>query len=154
MGGFIPVMQVERTADGNFFFVDRIKDAIRCRGEFVSSLELEIELCAHPGVITAAVVGVPSTIAEEEILAIVVPADPLELDYESLVYFLAERTAHFMIPRYFRFVDALPMTPTEKVRKTVLRAEGITDNTWDRHTVGLYVSRGQLTRSTSGAVSQ
>jgi crotonobetaine/carnitine-CoA ligase len=133
-------------ADGNFFFVDRIKDAIRRRGEFVSSLELEVELCAHPGVATAAVIGVPSEIAEEEIMAVIVPADSSGTDPEALVHFLAERTAHFMIPRYFRFVDSLPMTPTEKIRKTVLRDEGISTDTWDRHTAGLIISRGRLTR--------
>jgi crotonobetaine/carnitine-CoA ligase len=140
-----------RDADGNYFFVDRLKDAIRRRGEFVSSLELEIELCAHPEVATAAVIGVPSEIAEEEIMAVVVPVDPGWRDCEALVDFLADRVAHFMIPRYFRFVGELPMTPTEKVRKTVLREEGTTADTWDRHAAGLVLQRGRMTRVAAGA---
>lgn len=136
-----------RDADGNYFFVDRLKDAIRTRGEFVSSLELEIELCAHPEVATAAVVGVPSEFAEEEIMAVIVPATAEPPDPVALVEFLAERAPHFMIPRYYRFVRELPMTPTEKVRKTVLRQEAITADTWDRHRFGLVVKQGQLVRT-------
>lgn len=136
-----------RDEEGNYFFVDRLKDAIRHRGEFVSSLELEIELCAHPDVATAAVIGVASEFAEEEILAVVVPAGVDPPDPEDLVHFLVERAPHFMIPRYIRFVEELPMTPTEKVRKTVLREEAITLGTWDRHDAGLIVRRGQLVRT-------
>lgn len=135
-----------RDADGNYFFVDRLKDAIRRRGEFVSSLELEIELCAHPDVATAAVIGVPSEIAEEEIMAVVVPAGDTPPDPVELVDFLAERAPHFMIPRYFRFIEELPMTPTEKVRKTVLREQAVTDDTWDRHDHGLVIRAGTLVR--------
>ena len=134
--------------DGNYFFVDRLKDAIRRRGEFVSSLELEIEICAHPGVATAAVIGVPSDIAEEEIMAVIVPSGAAP-DPEELVWFLADRTAHFTIPRYFRFATTLPMTPTEKVRKTVLRDEGITGDTWDREAAGLLIRAGELQRAGS-----
>jgi crotonobetaine/carnitine-CoA ligase len=134
-----------RDSEGNYFFVDRMKDAIRHRGEFVSSLELEIELHAHPGVATAAVIGVPSDIAEEEIMAVILPVDAAP-DPEALVHFLAERAPHFMIPRFFRFVTDLPMTPTEKVRKTTLRDEGVTPETWDRHAAGLFVRQGELVR--------
>lgn len=141
-----------RDEEGNYYFVDRLKDAIRHRGEFVSSLELEIELCAHPDVATAAVIGVASEFAEEEIMAVIVPAGADPPDPEALVEFLVERAPHFMIPRYIRFVRELPMTPTEKVRKTVLREEAVTLGTWDRHDVGLVIRQGQLVRTRVAAV--
>ena len=58
-----------RDADGNFFFVDRMKDAIRRRGENISSFEVEAEIGAHPGVREAAAVGVPSEFGEDEMMA-------------------------------------------------------------------------------------
>jgi crotonobetaine/carnitine-CoA ligase len=123
--------------DGNYYFVDRIKDVIRRRGEFISSLELEIELCAHPDIAAAATLGVPSDYAEEEVLAVLVPAEGRQIDFVDVVDFLQDKVAHFMIPRYMRVVDALPMTATEKVRKTVLRDEGVTADTWDREAAGI-----------------
>ncbi len=125
-------------ADGNYFFVDRVKDAIRRRGEFVSSLELEIELCAHPSVAMAAVVGVPSEYAEEEILAIVIPAPGKTIDYVELIDFLRPRVAYFMIPRYWQTASSLPMTPTEKVRKVELRSQRL-DDLWDREAAGIVI---------------
>jgi crotonobetaine/carnitine-CoA ligase len=124
-------------ADGNYYFVDRIKDAIRRRGESVSSLELEIELCAHPDVATAAAIGVPSEYAEEEILAVLVPAPGRTIDFPDVIAFLEPRVAYFMIPRYWRTVPELPMTPTAKVRKAVLREQGLTADTWDREAAGI-----------------
>lgn len=140
-----------RDSDGNYFFVDRMKDAIRRKGEFISSLELEIELCAHPDVETAAVVAVPADTAEDEIMAVLVPAPGRTIDYEALVEFLRPRVAYFMIPRFFRSVDSLPMTPTEKVRKVVLREAGRAPDAWDREAAGVVVGRDRIeTRSTHG----
>jgi crotonobetaine/carnitine-CoA ligase len=133
-----------RDADGNYYFVDRMKDAIRRKGEYISSLELEIELCAHPAIETAAVVAVPSDTAEDEILAVLVAADGRDVDYEDVVEFLRPRVAYFMIPRYFRTVTELPMTPTEKVRKVVLREAGLTDDCWDREAAGIVVERDRI----------
>jgi carnitine-CoA ligase len=128
-----------RDAEGNFYFVDRKKDAVRRRGEFVSSLELEIELCAHPAVSTAAVIGIPNAYAEEDIMAVLRPADGATIDPAGLVEWLRSRVAHFMVPRYVRVVDAFPMTPTEKIRKTELRDEGLTPDTWDREEAGIVI---------------
>ncbi|MEZ5101733.1 MAG: AMP-binding protein [Thermoleophilia bacterium] len=130
--------------DGNYYFVDRIKDAIRRRGEFISSLELEIELCAHPDVATAAVVAVHSEYAEDEILAILIPAPGRTIDYEDLIEFLRPRVAYFMIPRYFRTATDLPMTPTEKIRKVLLRDQGLTEDTWDREAAGIVIQAERL----------
>jgi crotonobetaine/carnitine-CoA ligase len=54
---------------------------------------------------------------------------------------MAERMPYFMVPRYIRFVDALPKTPTERVQKVKLRDEGITADTWDREAAGVKVKR-------------
>jgi crotonobetaine/carnitine-CoA ligase len=133
-------------AEGNYYFVDRLKDAIRRRGEFVSSLELEIELCAHPDIQAAAAIAVKSEHAEDEIMVVLVKAEGCDsLDLPAIVEWLVERVAYFMVPRYWRVVDAMPLTPTEKVRKTVLREEGVTADTWDREAAGIRLKSERLT---------
>jgi crotonobetaine/carnitine-CoA ligase len=130
--------------DGQFFFVDRMKDAIRRRGENISSFEVETELCAHPAIKEAAAVAVPSEFAEEEVLAVVSLVGGAILDPVELIEFLAPRMAHFMVPRYIRIVPDLPKTPTQKVQKHLLRSEGITNDTWDREKAGLRLKRQRL----------
>ncbi|WP_372500727.1 AMP-binding protein (plasmid) [Tistrella mobilis] len=126
-----------RDAEGNYFFVDRRKDAIRRRGENISSLEVEAEVTAHPDVREAAVVAVPSEMGEDDVLVCVAPVEGRTIDPEALIEFLRPRMAYFMIPRYVRVLDALPKTPTAKVLKHELRAEGITADAWDREAAGL-----------------
>ncbi|MCE3554659.1 AMP-binding protein [Pseudonocardia sp. RS11V-5] len=121
-----------RDAEGNFYFVDRIKDAIRRRGENISSAEVEAEVNGHPAVLESAAVAVPSEYGEDEVKIVVVPQPGHDLDPAELVGYLSARMARFMVPRYVEIVDALPKTPTEKIRKVELRAAGITPATWDR----------------------
>ena len=128
-----------RDEDGNFWFVDRKKDAVRRRGEFVSSLELEIELCTHPAVSTAAIIGISNQYAEEDVMAVLKPATGATIDPVELVEWLRPRVAHFMVPRYVRVMEELPMTPTEKVRKVELREQGVTPDTWDREQAGIVI---------------
>ncbi|HKS53791.1 MAG TPA: hypothetical protein VJS12_00830, partial [Steroidobacteraceae bacterium] len=132
-----------RDADGNFFFVDRMKDAIRRRGENISSFEVESEACAHPDVREAAAIPVPSELGEDEVMLVVVSVagglDPL-----ALLRFMEPRVAAYMLPRYIRIVAELPKTPTAKVEKHRLRSEGVTADTWDREAHGVTVRRGQL----------
>jgi crotonobetaine/carnitine-CoA ligase len=133
-----------RDADGNFYFVDRVKDAIRRRGENISSYEVEAAILADPAVLEAAAVGVPSEVGEEEVLAVVVAKPGQEIDPMALVNALAGRLPHFMVPRYVRTVDVLPKTPTAKVQKQALRAEGVTGETWDREAAGVRLRRERL----------
>jgi crotonobetaine/carnitine-CoA ligase len=121
-------------AEGYLYFMDRVKDYIRRRGENVSSMEVERVVASHPEVLEAAAVGVRATegvSAEEEILICLVareaPPDP-----EALLAWCAERMPYFAVPRYVRVVDHLPKTPTERVRKMALREQGVTHDTWDR----------------------
>ncbi len=133
-----------RDAEGNFFFVDRLKDALRRRGENISSMEVEAEIAAHPDVREVAVVGVPSDLAEDEVLAVIAPVRGREIDPAELIEFLRARLAYYMVPRYIRIVDDLPKTPTAKVQKTELRREGLTPDTWDREAAGITVTRERL----------
>jgi crotonobetaine/carnitine-CoA ligase len=133
-----------RDAEGEFYFVDRIKDAIRRRGENVSSFEVEREVAAHPDIREAAVVPVPSEHGEDEILAIVSCVPGRRVDPAALIEFLRPRLAHFMVPRFIRFVEGLPMTPTQKVQKHLLRDAGVTPDTWDREVAGIHIRRDRL----------
>ena len=130
-------------ADGYIYFMDRVKDYIRRRGENVSSMEVERQVSEHPGIKEAAAIGVKAgegASSEDEIMIVCIPEgaapDPVEL-----TEFMAERMPYFMVPRYIRFVDALPKTPTERVQKVKLRDEGITADTWDREEAGVKVKR-------------
>jgi crotonobetaine/carnitine-CoA ligase len=128
-------------AQGTWFFVDRMKDAIRRRGENISSFEVEAEVVAHPAVAEAAVVPVPGEFGEDEVLCVVALIEGATLDPAGLLAFLQPRLAHFMVPRYLRVVPALPKTPTQKVQKHLLRDAGITSDTWDRETAGIRITR-------------
>jgi crotonobetaine/carnitine-CoA ligase len=127
--------------DGWFYFVDRMKDAIRRRGENISTWEVEQVLNDHEAVEESAVVGVPSELTEEEVLAIVKLKDGQELAPEQLLDFSQQRLPHFAVPRYVRFVDELPKNPQQRIQKFVLRDEGLTADTWDRESVGYTVRR-------------
>ena len=133
-----------RDADGNFFFVDRIKDAIRRRGENISSFEVEAEILAYPDVREAAVIAVPSELGEDEVMAVVAAAPGREIDPVALIEFLRDRLAYFMIPRYLRVLPELPKTASSKVLKTDLRATGVTAGTWDREKAGIVVKRDKI----------
>jgi len=128
-----------RAQGGEFVFVDRVKDAIRRRGENVSSFEVERECLAHPAVREAAAVAVPSEYGEDEILVAVAPVDGASIDPAELVEFLRPRMAHFMVPRFIRVLSELPKTPTEKVQKAQLRKEGVAADAWDRERHGIRI---------------
>ncbi len=133
-----------RDADGNFFFVDRMKDAIRRRGENISSFEVEAEILAHPKIRECAVVAVPNEMSEDDVLAIIAPAPGERIEPMELFEFLQPRLAHFMLPRYIRIMSDLPRTPTQKVEKYVLRQQGLTQDTWDREKAGVKVRRERI----------
>ncbi|MQA13037.1 MAG: AMP-binding protein [Pseudonocardiaceae bacterium] len=129
-------------ADGRFYFSDRMKDALRRRGENVSSFEVESVINEHPGVFESAVVAVPSEFTEDEIKAVVVLRDGHEGDPEALTRFLIDRLPYFMVPRYLEFAPELPKTPTQKVQKHLLRDSGVDRSVWDREAAGIRLRRG------------
>lgn len=130
-----------KDADGNFYFIDRTKDAIRRRGENISSMEVEQEINAHPDVLECAVIPVASAETEQEVMAVVVPKPGRRIAPEDLVAFLGPRMAYFMVPRYLEFVAELPKTPTGKIQKFDLRKRGLTPATWDRVAAGIRLRR-------------
>jgi crotonobetaine/carnitine-CoA ligase len=126
-----------RDADGNYYFVDRLKDSIRRKGENISSMEVENEILAHPAVLECAVFPAPAEGGEEEVMAVVVTKPGAALEPAELIAFLAPRMSHFMVPRYLEFADGLPRTPTGKIQKHALRERGPGPRTWDRERAGL-----------------
>lgn len=116
---------------GYFYFVDRKKDALRRRGENISSFEVERTVLSHEAVLECAAVAVPSELGEDEVLICLTLKDDQTLDPAEFVAFCAERMAGFMVPRYVRILEALPKTPTERVQKYLLREQGVTDDTFD-----------------------
>jgi crotonobetaine/carnitine-CoA ligase len=121
--------------DGYLYFLDRVKDYIRRRGENVSSVEVEAVFTSHADVLEAAAVGVKAgegASAEDEILICLVMRDGRAADPAGLLEWCEERMPYFAVPRYVRVMDHLPKTPTERVRKVELREAGITADTFDR----------------------
>ncbi len=130
-----------RDKDGEFFFRDRIKDALRRRGENISSFEVESVVNSHPAIAESAVVAVPSELTEDDLKVVVVLQPGASLDPAELIAYLAPRMPYFTVPRYVEVVGELPKTPTQKVQKAVLRDAGLADGTWDREEHGVTVSR-------------
>ena len=133
-----------RDDEGYYYFVDRVKDAIRRRGENISSFEVEVEVCAHPTVREAAAIGVPSEYSEDEVMVVIAPVPGQTIDVVELSTFLAGRMPYFMVPRYIRVIDELPKTPSAKVQKAELRRDGITADTWDREKAGMRLRRDAI----------
>ena len=124
--------RVVREADGALRFVDRIKDAIRRRGENISSFEVEQVLQSHAAVASVAVYPVRSELAEDEVMAALVLHGGQRVEPDELARFCESRLPYFAIPRYIELVDELPRTENGKVQKYKLRERGITASTWER----------------------
>ncbi|WGX97786.1 AMP-binding protein [Nocardioides sp. L-11A] len=126
---------LRRDEDGWFYFVDRFKDALRRRGENISSYEIETSILAHPAVVECAVIAVPasSEAGEDEVMAYVITGgDVPPPTPEELWTHCDGRIPSFAVPRFLRFVEELPKTPSQRVQKAKLRALGVTDDTHDR----------------------
>jgi crotonobetaine/carnitine-CoA ligase len=121
-----------RDADGYLYFVDRKKDAIRRRGENISSTELEQALLEHDDVTEAAVVAVPSELGEDDVKACIVLRDEAVPDPGGFLDWCERRLPRFMVPRYVEIMRALPKTPTQRVEKYRLRDHARNAVTWDR----------------------
>ncbi len=131
-----------RDDDGNYFFLDRVKDALRRRGENISSFEVEVAINAHPAVLESAAIGVPSELSEDEVKIVIVLQPGATLDPAELIGFLIPRMPRFMIPRFVEIVDGLPKTPaTQRVQKYELRQNARNANTWDREAAGIALPR-------------
>ncbi|HEY0311960.1 MAG TPA: AMP-binding protein [Allosphingosinicella sp.] len=117
---------------GDLTFVDRLKDAMRRRGENISSFEVERAVQAHPSVRECAAFAIESEATEDEVMIAVVRHDGAEPTAEELHHFCQETMPRFAVPRFIRFVESLPKTPTGRVQKHILRDTGITPDTFER----------------------
>lgn len=124
--------QLKADDEGKLYFVDRIKDALRRRGENISAMAVEAVVNEHQDVLESAVIGVPADGGEDDVMAVVVAVPGSSLDPAGLVAFLEGRLPRFALPRYVRIVDELPKTPTMKIKKADLRSAGVTAETWAR----------------------
>lgn len=122
---------VRRDADGYFYFVGRLKDIIRRRGENISAFDLEQTLLDHPDIVEAVAYGVPSEMTEEDVMVTVVPRAGAAVAAQNVADWVAARLARHMVPRYVRLVDAIPRTETEKPAKYKLKELGVTADTVD-----------------------
>jgi len=115
------------SADGFLTLTDRAKDVIKSGGEWISSVDLENHLMAHPDVIEAAVVGVPDPRWQERPLASVVLRQSASVSAEELREFLASRVPKWQLPERWSFIAEVPKTSVGKFSKKTLRqmyAEG------------------------------
>lgn len=122
--------------EGYFFFVDRKNDCMRRRGENISSYEVEKVVNKHPQVLESAAYGVPSELAEDDVMICVVAKPGERINPEELIGYCAQNMPYYMVPRYVRFAEELEKTGTQRVRKFKLKEEGVTSDTWDREKTG------------------
>ena len=127
--------------DGFMYFVDRKKDALRRRGENISSFEMEKTLYAHPALRDVAVHAVASDVGEDDVKVTAALQEGADLTEEELCRWVAERVPYFAIPRYIEFRADLPRNPVGRVLKYELREDGITPDTWDRDAAGIEFER-------------
>src|ERR671917_448214 len=134
----------EMDEEGYHYFRDRVKDVIRRRGENISSFSIESVVNTHPSVGESAAIAVPAghgVGSEDEVKLCVVLKQGEELDPAELHEYCAQRMPYFAVPRYIEYISEIPKTANEKVRKNVLREEGITPHTWDREAADIQVRR-------------
>ncbi len=122
--------------EGWFYLVDRMKDAIRRRGENISSFEVESLVSGHPEVVECAAVAVPAELGEDDVMVVLVVRDPEQFDPQELLRWLESRMPQFMLPRYVDVVEDLPRNDTtQRIQKHEIRARGIRSDTWDRERI-------------------
>jgi carnitine-CoA ligase len=120
-----------RRADGYHVFVDRMKDTIRRRGENISSFLVEKAITAHPDVLDAAAVAVPSELSEDDVKVFVAVRPGATLEPADVVEWARGRLAEHEVPRYVEFRAEFPRTETGRIQKYALRGEGV-GAAWDR----------------------
>jgi len=112
---------VRRGPDGTIYFVDRKKNVIRRSGENIAAVEVESLLMRHPAVQAAGVAAVPDPIRGEEVFACIRAADPSPELAQQIAEWALGEMAYYKVPGHIAFVDALPLTPTQKIQRAALR---------------------------------
>ncbi len=116
---------------GFLYFAGRNTDSMRRRGENVSAFEVESVLDQHPDVVESAVFGVPSELGEDDIMAALVPVVGRSIDPAAVLAWLDGRVARHAHPRFIDVVEELPKTGTHRTQKSILKARGVTERTFD-----------------------
>lgn len=122
---------------GRLYHRGRTKDMIRRSGENISAVEVESVLNQHPSVKLSGLIPVADDIREEEAFAIVTSSQSIDNEpifFEQLIDFCETKLAPFKIPRYWKLVEKLPLTDSERVSKKDLRREEFTNQVWDSKT--------------------
>jgi len=127
--------------DGMLYFVDRKKDALRRRGENVSSVELETAILNHPDVAQVAVHAAPSELSEDEIKACLVLEPGATVEPAALFRYFRENLPYYAIPRYVQVMDALPTNAVGRILKHKLRDDWNAPGTVDFQALGLTVEK-------------
>lgn len=121
-GGWFHTGDLMRQDDqGRIFFVDRKKNVIRRSGENIAAVEVESVLMKHPAVTAAAVAAVPDALRGDEVFACLCVADPGPATAEAIVTWCLDQMAYYKAPGYVAFVDALPLTATQKIQRATLK---------------------------------
>ena len=131
---------LKKDNDGFYYFIDRIKDALRRRGENISSYEVEKVVNDHPSVLESAAIAAKSDVSggEDEVKICVVLKDGCILGHEELIQWCDKRMPYYCVPRYIIFMKDLPKTPSLKVQKAILRKLSINNvDVWDRVKEGI-----------------
>jgi len=118
---------VMQAANGRLYFVDRDKNIIRRSGENIAALEVDTVLLRHPYVAEVAVIAVPDPIRDEEVMACIVPTKNVMQDVataRNLVQWCLDRLAYYKAPGWILFLDSLPITATNKIKKADLKDLG------------------------------
>lgn len=125
-GGWLHTGDVmRRDAGGSLYFVDRKKNIIRRSGENIAAVEVEGAIASHPGVAQVAVVAVLDPLRGEEVMAVIVAKDKAQVGADFAAEILshcAGQLAYYKLPGYVAFIDKLPTTSTQKIRKADLGA--------------------------------
>jgi crotonobetaine/carnitine-CoA ligase len=127
--------------EGYLYFADRKKDAMRRRGENISSFEVEQALLRHADVAEVAAVGVPSELGEDEVMVYVVPKVDGTIDMETFMDFCCAHLPYFAVPRYVEVTPELPKNAVGRILKHELRGRGVPASAWDRESAGYTVRR-------------
>jgi len=129
--------------DGFFAYVDRKKDAIRRRGENISSYEMETAIAKHPAVREVAAHAVKVGSLEDEVMVVIALEPGATVEPAELHQFFRDHLPYYAVPRYVRFVDELPRNAVMRVMKYHLRELPLDDAVWDFNVMGHVVARDE-----------
>ena len=132
-----------RDPKGNLYFAGRKTEFMRHKGENISAYDVEQAILQHPEIVEAAVFAVPSELAEDEVMAVIVASEGKKPDPKQVVKFLEDKLAKFAIPRFWRIVPELPKTETQRVIKSSLEKQGVTQDTVD---ISVQTAKAQRTQ--------